>query len=134
MIEESSLDNEQPAGMLPAASLLAILNASFLGLILLLVSYLLEYRLGSVLLAINGWFLIFGGSLLFLGIRTIWNVAITYLSLLLITFVGLIAASAVGLVSENWLMLLLPAILCALSLVLLAFPSSRRYYGFTHVN
>lgn len=54
IIEDPPLDNEQPTGMLPAASLLAILNTSFLGLILLLVSYLLEYRLGSVLLALNG--------------------------------------------------------------------------------
>lgn len=132
-IEDSFLEDEQPSGKLPVTVVLAVLNCFFLGLLFLLVSTVFEDPVGGILLAINCWICIFGGSILFLGFRTIWSIAITYFGILFLTCAGLCLASFLGVVAETWAMLTLPGLVCGLGLILLAFPGSRRYYGHTNV-
>lgn len=132
-IEDSFLEDEQPSGKLPVTVVLAVLNCFFLGLLFLLVSTVFEDPIGGILLAINCWICIFGGSILFLGFRTIWSIAITYFGILFLTCAGLVLAAFLGVVAETWAMLTLPGLFSGLSLTLLAYPTSRRYYGYTNV-
>ncbi len=129
-MQDSSSEDEQPTRSLPVTVVLAVLNSFFLGLLLLLVYTVLEDRPGGTLLAINCWICIFGASMIFLRFRTIWFGAVAYFGFLFLTFASLVLASLLSVVTETWAVLTLPALLCGISLVLLAYPSSRRYYGF----